>query len=99
MVKTDNQKEFVGYANKYDLENIIFYITKPFDGGQASFGNGTMVAFKAISPEIVDNVFELALKNGATNEGKQGLREGYDNMYYSYFRDLDNNKICVYSKI
>tara|TARA_Y100001970_G_scaffold179051_1_gene217958 strand:- start:2294 stop:2470 length:177 start_codon:yes stop_codon:yes gene_type:complete len=58
-----------------------------------------MVALKAFSPEIVDNVFELALKNGATNEGNLGLREGYDNMYYSYFRDLDNNKICVYSKI
>ena len=98
LVKTDYQNEFVGYANKYDQENIIFYITKPFDGGQASFGNGTMVAFRAFSPEIVDNVYKLALKNGATNEGKPGIREGYDNMYYSYFRDLDNNKICVYSK-
>ena len=53
LVKTDYQKEFVGYANKYDQENIIFYITKPFDGGQASFVNGTMLAFKAFSPEIV----------------------------------------------
>ncbi len=34
LVKTDNQKEFVVYANKYDQENIIFYITKPFDGGK-----------------------------------------------------------------
>ena len=99
LVKTDYQNEFVGYANKYDKENIIFYITKPFDGKQASFGNGTMVAFKAFSTEIVDNVYELALKNGAANEGKPGVRDGYENMYYSYFRDLDNNKICVYSKI
>ena len=99
LVKKDDQKEFVGYANKYDQENIIFYITKPFDGRQASFGNGTMIAFKALSPEIVDNVHELALKNGAVNEGKPGVREGYENMYFSYFRDLDNNKICVYSKI
>ena len=99
LVKKDDQKEFVGYANKYDQENIIFYITKPFDGRQASFGNGTMIAFKALSPEIVDNVYELALKNGAVNEGKPGVREGYENMYFSYFRDLDNNKICVYSKI
>ena len=57
-----------------------------------------MVALK-LFPEIVDNVYELALKNGAANEGKPGVRKGYENMYYSYFRDLDNNKICVYSKI
>ena len=73
LVKTDYQKEFVGYANKYDQENIIFYITKPFDGKQASFGNGTMVAFKAFSTEIVDNVYELALTLSTFNIAMAGL--------------------------
>ena len=41
----------------------------------------------------------MAIKNGGINEGNPGIREGYDNMYFSYFRDLDNNKICVYSEL
>ena len=80
-----------------DPKKTIFFITLPFDGGKASFGNGTMVAFKVLSQQIVDKVHELAIKNGGINEGDPGIREGYDNMYFSYFRDLDNNKICVYS--
>ena len=97
MVKVEDENEFVGYAKKDDPKKIIFYITLPFDGRKASFGNGTMVAFKVSSQKIVDNVHELAIKNGAINEGNPGVREGYDNMYFSYFRDLDYNKICVYS--
>ena len=99
LVKALDEKEFVGYAKKNEPEKVIFYITLPFDGGKASFGNGTMVAFKVLSQQIVDKVHELAIKNGGINEGDPGIREGYDNMYFSYFRDLDNNKICVYSEL
>ena len=98
MFKAEDENEFVGYAKKDDPKKIIFYITLPFDGGKASYGNGTMVAFKVSSQKMVDNVHELAIKNGAINEGDPGIREGYDNMYFSYFRDLDYNKICVYSE-
>ena len=99
MVKVEDENEFIGYAKKDDPKKIIFYITLPFDGGKASFGNGTMVAFKVSSQKIVDKVHGLAIKNGAINEGNPGVREGYDNMYFSYFRDLDYNKICVYSEL
>ena len=99
MFKAEDENEFVGYAKKDDPKRIIFYLTLPFDGGKASFGNGTMVAFKVSSQKIVNNVHELAIKNGAINEGNPGVREGYDNMYFSYFRDLDYNKICVYSEL
>ena len=99
LVKALDEKEFVGYAKKNEPEKVIFYITLPFDGGKASFGNGTMVAFKVLSQQIVDKVHELAIKNGGINEGNPGIREGYDNMYFSYFRDLDNNKVCVYSEL
>ena len=50
------------------------------------------------SKEIVNESHSLALKNGATNEGSPGLRKGYGNVYYSYIRDLDQNKICIYSE-
>ena len=98
LVKTLDEKEFVGYAKKNEPEKVIFYITLPFDGGKASFGNGTMVAFKANSHEVVDMVLKLAIENGGVNEGKPGKREHYSDKYFSYFRDLDNNKICIYSE-
>ena len=98
MVKVEDENEFISYAKKDNPKKIIFYITSPFDGGNASFGNGTMVAFKVLSKKIVDNVHRLAIENGGINEGDPGTREGYDNMYFAYFRDLDNNKICVYAE-
>ena len=57
-----------------------------------------MVAFKANSHEVVDMVHKLAIENGGVNEGKPGKREHYSDKYFSYFRDLDNNKICIYSE-
>ena len=99
LIKALDEKDYVGYAKKDEPKKVIFYITLPFDGGKASFGNGTMIAFKVLSQQIVDKVHELAIKNGGINEGDPGIREGYDNMYFSYFRDLDNNKICVYSEL
>ena len=98
MIKVEDDNEFIGYARKDDPKKTIFYITLPFDGGKASFGNGTMVAFKANSHEVVDMVHKLAIENGGVNEGKPGKREHYSDKYFSYFRDLDNNKICIYSE-
>ena len=98
MIKVEDDNEFIGYARKDDPKKTIFYITLPFDGGKASFGNGTMVAFKATSPEVVDFVHKLAIENGGVNEGNPGKRENYSDKYFSYFRDLDNNKICIYSE-
>ena len=49
--------------------------------------------------DVVDECHSIALKNGAINEGSPGLREGYENVYYSYIRDLDKNKICVYADV
>ena len=49
IIKVEIDKEYVGYAIKKQPENIIFYITKPYNNKKASFGNGTMVAFEAIS--------------------------------------------------
>ena len=98
MVKVEDDNEFIGYARKDDPKKTIFYITLPFDGGKASFGNGTMVAFKANSHEVVDMVHKLAIENGGVNEGSPGKREHYSDKYFSYFRDLDNNKICIYSE-
>ena len=98
IIKVEIEKDYVGYAIKKQPENVIFYITKPYNNKKASFGNGTMVAFQAISNNVVDDCHSIVLRYGATNEGTPGLRAGYGSTYYSYFRDLDNNKVCIYSK-
>ena len=98
IIKIQIDNNYVGYANRKDPERVIFYITKPYNNELASFGNGTMLAFQANSNIIVDECHAAALKEGAVNEGLPGLRNGYGDTYYSYFRDLDNNKVCIYSE-
>ena len=44
----------------------MFMITKPFDGQAATIGNGSMVALRADSPEMVDTIYAKAIALGAT---------------------------------
>jgi len=69
-------------------------ITLPFDGQEASVGNGVMVALSAGSAAVVDQVHAAALAAGAACEGPPGQR--MDNFYGAYFRDLDGNKLCAF---
>ena len=52
-----------------------------------------MVALSADTKEAVDKFYTTALENGATDEGKPGVRS--DGNYYGYIRDLDGNKITA----
>ena len=53
-------------------------ITKPFDGKEATVGNGVMVALQAKDKEQVDRIYDIALANGGTCEGPPGPRgEGF----------------------
>lgn len=69
-------------------------ITKPFDGHPASVGNGVMVALAAKDTAQVDRLYEIAIANGGTCEGKPGDRGG--GFYAGYFRDLDGNKLNAF---
>ena len=72
-------------------------VGRPYDGGAASAGNGTMVALAVPSRADVDRLHARALELGATDEGAPGLRGpaelGY---YFAYFRDGDGNKIALF---
>jgi catechol 2,3-dioxygenase-like lactoylglutathione lyase family enzyme len=70
-------------------------VCKPYDGKEASVGNGTMVALAAASRELVDKAYAKAIASGALDEGAPGVRVG--NFYGGYFRDPDGNKICVFN--
>ena len=79
---------------KTTLAKIEFYLMRPHNGAEATIGNGSMITFDTESKEGVEKFYELALKLGATDEGKPGPR--HDEHFYAYFRDLDGNKVCVF---
>ncbi len=70
--------------------------TKPYDGKPASVGNGTMVALQAKDRAHVQKIYDTALANGGTDEGKPGPR-GDDGFYAGYFRDPDGNKLNAFT--
>lgn len=70
-------------------------VYKPYDGQPATVGNGGMVALGARERDQVDRLHRTALSLGASDEGAPGLRG--DNFYGAYFRDLDGNKLCVFT--
>lgn len=73
-----------------------FYVYVPYDGRPARAGNGTMVAFRAPSPEAVDRAWRAGLEAGGTDAGAAGPRPRYGKGYYgAYLRDPDGNKIHV----
>lgn len=74
-------------------------ITRPYDGGPASPGNGNMAALVMDSREKVDRLHARALELGGSDEGPPGLRgpEGDRAFYGAYFRDLDGNKLCAFA--
>jgi predicted lactoylglutathione lyase len=73
-------------------------VTRPYDGKEATIGNGNMTAIAADSRETVDRLHARAIELGGSDEGAPGLRtpEGPGAFYGAYFRDLDGNKLCVF---
>ena len=86
-----------GYAQKNGDGTVEFYVTDPVNKENGTFGNGTQVSFVTSSREIVDKFHEAGLKAGGKSEGSGGERPEVSGVYYSYIRDLDNNKICAFT--
>jgi catechol 2,3-dioxygenase-like lactoylglutathione lyase family enzyme len=77
-----------------DMAGPKLFIVSPFDGGEASSGNGTHVAFLAKSRADVDAFHAAALAHGGSDEGAPGPRPHYHQHYYgAYARDPDGNKL------
>ena len=91
--KVTTTERYIAYGHSSDDDYAKFYITKPHNKENATFGNGTMVALSADTKDAVDKFYTTALENGATDEGKPGARS--DGNYYGYIRDLDGNKITA----
>lgn len=73
---------------------LVFGVLGPYDQKPATVGNGSMVAFSCGSRAEVDAFHAKAIELGGTDEGTPGERA--PRYYFSYFRDLDGNKLCAY---
>ena len=89
-------EKYAGYSPKGKPDEVEFYITNPANKEKATFGNGTQISFIVNSKELVNKFYNTGIKLGGKDEGAPGIRSGD---YYCYFRDLDGNKICAFSKI
>ena len=78
----------------YDSDAGLFGVLGPYDGEPACVGNGSMCGFSFDSREEVDAFYAKALELGATDDGPPGERG--PGAYFSYFRDLDGNKLCAF---
>ncbi len=95
--RTFKDGNWAGY--KRGGEEIDILICAPFDEKTASFGNGSMLAFKANSRGDVEAFHAAALKNGGKDEGAPGVRgESEPPFYGAYVRDPEGNKFCAYFK-
>ncbi|KQV79801.1 glyoxalase [Massilia sp. Root351] len=90
----DDSRPWAGWMAA-DAPRPLFVIGKPYEG-EASCGNGQMVALLAPSRAAVDRAYASALAHGGSCAGQPGLRPHYHPNYYgAYFRDLDGNKLGV----
>jgi catechol 2,3-dioxygenase-like lactoylglutathione lyase family enzyme len=94
--RTVTNEKYAGYSSKKESGNIEFYVTNPVNKEKATYGNGTQISFIVDSKETVDGFYNLGIKLGGKDEGAPGIRS---DDYYCYIRDLDKNKICVFTKI
>ena len=72
----------------------MIMVNRTSNGEPATFGNGSMVALEMDNKEQVTMLHAKAIELGGTCEGLPGQRGPFGE--FSYFRDLDGNKIAVY---
>ncbi len=94
-VRESTSETWTGYRRAGDRGR--FFLTRPFDRGAATNGNGAMLAFLADSRAAVDAFHTAALSHGGVCEGPPGVREGMDPVFYAaYVRDPDGAKLCAF---
>lgn len=86
--------DYSPHAIGYGTDRAEFWIGAPHDGKPMSAGNGTHLGFSARTKAQVNKFHEVALREGASNNGEPGPRPDYGPDFYGAFvYDLDGNKI------
>ena len=92
--RRETDAESFGYAHVHDTR-CRFWVTRPYDGQPASFGNGLTISLVAESRDAVRRFHAKALVSGGMDEGAPGIRPFHANFYAAFVRDLDGNKIAA----
>ena len=75
----------------------IIYVRQPFDSQVATYGNGSMLSFRAGSHQLVREIHAAGCKAGGFDEGAPGFRDAYsEHFYVAYLRDDVGNKIALF---
>lgn len=79
----------------YGKDAVQFLLMTPLNEQSCSAGNGTHIAFKALSQSAVDAFHAYAMENGGVCEGSPGQRPAYPkpNVYTAFVRDPFGNKL------
>ncbi len=94
----------LGYELLMEVQGFAGFGVKSKNGPLATFWlhqsnkptQSLHLAFRAISRNVVDEFYDIALQAGGTDNGKPGVREIYHPNYYGAFiLDLDGNNIEV----
>lgn len=73
------------------------YLKKPYNGKEATVGNGSMAAFQAETHAMVRKLHAAGLEAGGSDEGAPGFRDEYSaHFYVGYLRDPIGNKIAIF---
>jgi catechol 2,3-dioxygenase-like lactoylglutathione lyase family enzyme len=76
---------------------VMVYVKKPFDGREATVGNGSMAAFRAETHEMVRTLHAAGIESGGSDEGAPGFRDEYSDFFYvGYLRDPLGNKVALF---
>lgn len=78
----------------YGRDRVEYLIMKPYDGGEASSGNGAHFAFAAETEAAVERFHAAAIAGGGVCEGEPGVRQyPHQPVYAAYVRDPFGNKL------
>ncbi len=73
------------------------YVTKPYDGREATVGNGSMIAFRVPTHAQLHALHGAGVAAGGTDEGAPGFRAQYSkNFFVGYLRDPLGNKLALF---
>jgi catechol 2,3-dioxygenase-like lactoylglutathione lyase family enzyme len=73
------------------------YVVKPYDGREATVGNGSMNAFRVSTHAELRAVHSAGVAAGGTDEGAPGFRAQYSkNFFVGYLRDPVGNKLALF---
>jgi catechol 2,3-dioxygenase-like lactoylglutathione lyase family enzyme len=94
----------LGYERKEEHNAVVYslgpntiYVKIPYDGREATVGNGSMLAFKAANQKLVRDLHAAGRQAGGSDEGAPGFRDDYSAQFYvGYLRDDVGNKIALF---